>query len=598
MNENVFFDRFSGLLTNTKERYDLNDIHDSLIVWFCENYLSLDPNEVKERIVKDSHAEGVDAVLIDEINYRLIFIQAKTVNNFENTKNNFQENDLKLTLEGFRFLAKGDYKGKITPELENLIDEYHELDKTGNYKTAIIFLTLKKPPIDKKFITYFRNEFRDVEVLFFDFDKLFDFYKKDYLTRKASPPENISFTVLNTVLEKDNPYKSNVFTTKAEELAKVYNDYKERIFQQNVRYSLGMRTRSINRLIFETAKNNSESPNFWYFNNGITIVCDQIKKTTSGKVINLRNAQIINGAQTTYALFEAYQNGDLKNNVEIIVKAIEASDKIFIENVTLFTNSQNAIRLRDLLSNLPIQINIQKILLDSYKYFYERKRGEFDSLYPTPEAKRKLLGNGFKDKLISNENAAQAFLALYLNRPAQAKSEKGRIFMKDTGFYDDIFNSKDEILAEKLLLAWKLLKYIEGQKKKYGTDYYRAVRLAEKRSEDLTDDEKFEIVKIYRSDFLFHSEYFISNLFIDFLKENKFDIAKDKQSVLTVISKIDNDDDVIKHLYEKIISELSEYIYKLREKPDYYHNKFFKSEKSIALVRNYFNQKYTFVEII
>lgn len=187
MNENVFFDRFSGLLTNTKDRYDLNDIHDSLIVWFCENYLSIDPNEVKERIVKDSHAEGVDAVLIDEINYRLIFIQAKTVSNFENTKNNFQENDLKLTFEGFRFLAKGDYRGQITPELENLINEYHELDKTGNYKTSIIFLTLKKPPLDEKFITNFKLDFRDVEVLFFDFDKLFDFYKNEYLAKTASP---------------------------------------------------------------------------------------------------------------------------------------------------------------------------------------------------------------------------------------------------------------------------------------------------------------------------------------------------------------------------------------------------------------------------
>lgn len=598
MNEKTFFERFSGLLINTKDRYDLNDIHDSLIVWFGENCLSIDPNEIKGRIVKDKHAEGVDAVLIDEINYKLIFIQAKTVENFENTRKNFHENDLKLTFEGFRFLTRGDYKGKITPELENLIDEYHELDKTGTYKTSIIFLTLKKPPTDDKFVTNFKDDFRDVEVLFFDFDKLFDFYKNEYLTRTALPPGKISFTVLNTLLKKDKPYKSNVFTTKAEELAKIYNDYKERIFQQNVRYSLGMRTRSINKLIYDTAVNDSERPKFWYFNNGITIVCDEIKEATSGKVINLKNAQIINGAQTTYALFEAYQNGKLKDNVEILVKAIEASDKNFIENVTLFTNSQNAIRLRDLLSNLPIQINMQKILLDSYKYFYERKRGEFESLYPTPEAKIKLLGVDYKEKLISNENAAQAFLALYLNKPAQAKSEKGRIFMKDTGFYDDIFSPKDDILVEKFLLAWKLLKYVEIQRKKYSIDYNKAVRLTEKKEEDLTEGEIKEILKVYAFDFLFHSEYFVLNLFRDFLKENKFNIVREKASVLSVISEIDNNNMTIDSLYEEIIRELSRYMLKIKEKPDYYHNKFFKNDKSIALIRNHFNQKYSFVEII
>lgn len=119
---------------------------------------------MKDRIVKDKHAEGVDAVLIDEINYRLIFIQAKTVENFDNTKNNFPENDIKLTLEGIRLLVRGDYKGKITPELENLIDEYHELDKIGNYKTSIIFLTLKKPATDNKYIINFQDEFRDTRL--------------------------------------------------------------------------------------------------------------------------------------------------------------------------------------------------------------------------------------------------------------------------------------------------------------------------------------------------------------------------------------------------------------------------------------------------
>jgi hypothetical protein len=135
-------------------------------------------------------------------------------------------------------------------------------------------------------------------------------------------------------------------------------------------------------------------------------------------VITLTDAQIINGAQTTYALIEAYKNGELKENVEVLIKMIETDDKNFLENVTLYTNSQNAIRLRDLCSNDEIQLKIQKILLDSYQYFYERKRGEFDSLYPTIDAKRKLLRDNFKVKVISNEKAAQSFLAMYLDKPA------------------------------------------------------------------------------------------------------------------------------------------------------------------------------------
>jgi len=585
MIEKDFFDRFNRALKNTKNRYNLDTIHDALILWFGENYLSLDPSEIADRIVKDNHAEGVDAILIDQVNYELFFIQAKAVDNFNSTTKNFPENDIKLTLEGVRFLLRGDYKGEITPELENLVDEYHELDKTGDYNTSIIFITLKREPIDKKFIDNFKKDFSKVDIKFYDFEWFYDYYVNTYLTKNALPPERISFKVVSDLLKKDTPQMSRVFTCKGEELARIYNDYKERIFQQNVRYSLGLRSKSINRQILETAEDNARSLNFWYFNNGITIVCKKIIEATSGKVISLENVQIINGAQTTYALHEAYIKGDLKENVEVLIKAIQTDDQNFIENVTLYTNSQNAIRLRDLCSNDPIQLKIHKIILESYQYFMERKRGEFDSLYPTVDAKRKFLGKDWNLRVFSNENASQAFLAMFLDKPAQAKTEKGRIFLKDNvGFYYDIFDEKDPLLAEKFLMSWKLLQYIEEQKKNYKNKY--------KSVENCTEEEKNEI---YKYDFLLHSEYFILNIFKDFLKEKTGKNLSSKDDLVNLITEIDANSDVIKEIYETIKNELAEYINKIKTHPGYYHNKFFKNEKSIGLIRSFFKQKYSFV---
>ncbi len=587
MNKQDFYDRFKRSLENTKERYELDTLHNALIMWFGEYCLFLDPDDIKERIVSDKHAEGVDAVLIDQINNKLLFVQAKTVENFDNTKKNLSETDVKSTLEGVRFLLKSDYKGKITPELENLVDEYHELDKTGDYKTIILFLHLSEKPVDDKFALAFHNEFPNITVDFYSFDWLLDFYTNKYLVLREAPPEKISFEILTDFLRKDAPNKSRVFTCKGKELAKIYNDYRERIFQQNVRYSLGMRSKSINRQILETAESDDRCINFWYFNNGITVICKRIYETASGKVINLDRAQIINGAQTTYALHEAYKEGKLRDNVEVLIRVIETDNREFIENVTLYTNSQNAIRLRDLCSNDEIQLKLQKILLDSYKYFYERKRGEFDSLYPTLEAKRNLLGVDYKKNIISNEKSAQAFLAMYLDKPAQAKSEKGRIFLKDrAGFYDDIFNRTDESLAEEILMSWKLLKYIEMRKKEYREKY--------KGAETLPVDEKH---KIYRYDFLLHSEYFILNLFRDFLRNREFRINS-KKDLLSIISKIDVNDNQVQEDYEKIKEVLARYVNNLKKQPGYYHNKFFKNEKSIGLIRNFFNLQYDFIEVV
>lgn len=587
MNKHDIFDRLVRLLKNIKNKHDLDSIHDALIVWFGENYFLLDSEEVKDRIVTDSHAEGVDAFLIDRINYNLVFIQTKTVDSFDNTEKNFSENALKLTLEGVRFLLRGNYKGNITPELENLVDEYHELDRTGNYNTNIVFLTFSEKPVDDKFIINFQQEFPEIKVIFYVFDDLVDFYINKYLIMTAEPPENISFEVLTNLLSKDTPHKSRIFTCKGKELARIYNENRERIFQQNVRYSLRMKSKSINKQILETACDDIKSKSFWYFNNGITIICNKINETTSRKVISLKKAQIINGAQTTYALYEAYKNGNLKENVDVLIKAIEADDKDFIESVTLYTNSQNAIRLRDLCSNDEIQIKIQKILKDSYQYFYERKRGEFISLYSTIEAKKEFLGEDFKNKVIDNENSAQAILAMYLDKPAQAKSEKGRIFMKENaGFYDDIFTKNDDILTEKILMSWKLLKYIEMNKKEYKKKYKSITESSENADE------------IYKYDFLLHSEYFILNIFKDFLKDMGFDIFTKKDDLLKIILKIESNNNDMLKCYTIIKDTFAEYIDVIKKQPGYYHNKFFKNEKSIGLIRNYFNSKYNFVEII
>ena len=565
MNKNDFYDRFQLLLENTKDRNELDSKHDGLIHWFGEYFLGIDPDEIKERIVKDSHAEGIDSILIDQKNYQIYFIQAKNVEKYENTRKHFPETDLRSTFEGFRLLM-GDYKNKITPELENLVDEFHELERTATYKTEILFLAMKQPPIDKKYITHFKQDFPRVNVTFYDFNSLQNIYENRYLFLRLSPPEKISLEVTTTIVSKNTPHKSMVFICKGKEIAKIYNDYKERILDQDLRYSLGTKSKAINSQILQTASDKNRSENFWYFNNGITIVCDEITESVSGKLINLKNAQIINGAQTTCALNEAFQQGILEDNVEVLVKAIESSNKDFIQSVTLYTNYQNPIRLRDLCANDEIQIKIKKILYDSYGYYYDRKRGEFESEFPTLETRKKAFGLEYKEKVVNNENAGQAFLAMYLYKPAQAKNEKGRIFLKETaGYYNDIFDENDDVITEKLLLSWKLLKYIETHKKAYNKEYKAALELPE-----------IESSEVYRYDFLLHSEYFILNILKDFIENLGINIVSDRNSIISTIEKIEHGDDKIKEFYEAIKDRLEEYISELRVDPKYYHNKFFK----------------------
>ena len=569
--QKVFSDIYS-LLINIKKENGLENEHDALIFWYASWFLGIDTDEIKERIVKDTRGEGIDAILLDEINKTFYFVQAETVKDIKSTENEFSENKIKTTLTGLRLLITGDYRGKITKEIENFVDEFHDINKYNEYKTIMLFLTMKKTPTRDVFIHDFEKGFPNITIRFIYFDELISYYN-DYLIKKAPAPNRISFEVVNEspskILDKSYPIKARVFTVMAKDVANNYDSYKEALFQDNLRYNLETYGSNINEEIYKTSIDPNNSSKFWYFNNGITIVCKKIEESPNGRNIYLRKAQIINGAQTTYAIYKAFSEGNLKDDVCVLIKVIETDDKELKEQIAMYSNSQNAINLRDMTSNDSVQTKIQRELLNK-GYFYERKRGEFDASYPTISAKRRF-GNNYKDRLIENTNAAQAFLAYFLDKPSAAKEQKSNIFNKtESGFYNQIFDINDHYLSEKILRVWSLLKYIDRRKKEYKKQYNSL--------KNLQDETKKE--QIYSLDFILHADYFILNIFKYYLDKN---ILKEP----SITKLIENNDSSINKLYDKIIEDMAPLFTKLKKDPNYYPTKFFKAEVSIGVVLSY-----------
>ncbi len=584
-----YFQKFMQVLTKTQQDYTLENIHDGLILWYAEYILHLDVAEAKERIVKDEHAEGVDALFHDQDSLKLIFVQAKTVEVFHNTLKNFAESDIKKTLSGIEFLIRGDYAGKITPELENFVDEYHDLDESCLYNTQVIFLSLMQPPVDFKFVEDFRTRFPNIQIDFVNFAELQKSFE-EFLVLRAPPPPLITFEVKGDLIKKEEPIRSVVFSGLGKDFARIYHEHGESIFQQNVRTSLGLKSKSINAKIYETACDENASKRFWYYNNGITMVSSKITTSNTGAVISLENAQIINGAQTAHALYRTWIDNKLQGqNVEVIVKVIETGDNDLIEAITLYTNSQNAIRLRDLCSNDDIQKVVQTIW-KVYGYFYERKRGEFESLFKTAEDKIKQFGIDYKQKVTSNEEVAQAYLAFYLDMPAEAKNEKSRIFSKESGgFYSTIFDIKCQAVPERLLLSWIMFRLISKKKTEYVAAYKTAIKSGNEEIKQIT----------YELDFLLHAEYFILNLFPDFLGGKMgFNVNGDKLAIDLIIAELQKPNQLFSDIYSEIINLMKPHFIQLKLTPRYYHNKFFKSRNSLSSMRKDFNSIHSWINTI
>jgi hypothetical protein len=557
-----------------KERDYQSSLGKSFVYWIGRNYFHIDDeDECDSRISDGFNDEGIDGIFINEEEQIIYVVSATTVAKFDKTKSNLPERDVKNLCAGFELITYGDYKGNVNPILENLASEYHQLLNTGEYKVKLMFFYLTKPPVSLKYVEELIKRHPEVQVEFVDFDKMKAIYE-NYLIYREPPPEKVTIEVIGPILKITTTPRALVFTISGKTLANLFFTYRTRLFQRNVRYFLMARAKSINFQIQQTASDDVRSKEFWYYNNGVTVVCDKFDVAANEQVVSLERMQIINGAQTTYSLFEVYQKNKLKDGVEVLLKVIESDQPEFIDNVTLYTNSQNPVNLRDLCSRDTIQTRIQTALLGPYKYFYERKKGEFQALYPTLEMKEKVLGAEWKSRIINNEKAAQAFLSFFLDKPSQAKASKKRVFIKgDEGFYDKIFS--DNLIEEALLLAHKLLCYIENKTKQYRIRYDEAGQLEEK-----------ERAEVYKFDFLLHADFFVLNLFRDFLEKDghKFDA----EGALTIVKLISKSDPKLTKIYEGIKTLLQEYVSKRKEvDKTYYNAKFFKSDSSIGLIREF-----------
>ena len=211
--------------------------------------------------------------------------------------------------------------------------------------------------------------------------------------------------------------KGLVCSVPAPEIARLVNaDAEGAIFDLNLRRFLGIRG-AINRDILSTCVSAKSSYEFWFLNNGITVVCDQMDPVTDpdNPIIKLKNMQIVNGCQTATALALAQKDGKLAPDVRVLMRIYETDDPDLVGKIVLTTNNQNKISGRDLRANDEAQIDMEtgfKI----YHFYYERKGRQFDE--EEIEANR----------ILPNELVAQAYLAVVLKNPADARARKYKVW--------------------------------------------------------------------------------------------------------------------------------------------------------------------------
>jgi hypothetical protein len=150
-----------------------------------------------------------------------------------------------------------------------------------------------------------------------------------------------------------NPYPAYFGMIDGLQLKGWWQAFGRRVVSANIRHALG--TTEVNLEIRNTAANTPE--NFWYFNNGITLVADEALKAPSGAasrssgIFSFKGASIVNGAQTVSSLAAVTDDQALgKVRVPMRVILLESAPTHFGDDVTRTNNTQNKVESRDFVS--------------------------------------------------------------------------------------------------------------------------------------------------------------------------------------------------------------------------------------------------------
>lgn len=189
------------------------------------------------------------------------------------------------------------------------------------------------------------------------------------------------------------------------------------IFYSNIRNYLN--STNINSGIRKTIETDPKS--FWYYNNGITVVCDELVDNNQELVVTA--PQIVNGCQTAKSIFATYKKvahqtpEDILNDGHILIRFIkikrslsDVDKKQFRDDVTRYTNSQNAVKGLDFYSLDQFQRDLKEQFEKNNYYYYEIQRGAYAAEKNRRTKKQQFIGNSNYEYLLRDFNSAKKYV--------------------------------------------------------------------------------------------------------------------------------------------------------------------------------------------
>lgn len=443
----VYYRKLKDILNSIKDREEYSNDSLAFAHWFLKHQVGLDDQQIGEVIIDGDGDYGIDAVYLNDKKlhvYQFKFPTEKNINK------EIEQGDILKTFNGY----------------DMLVDSKHKLRKANKS-----FMAMKEYLRDEavyefeiNFVSYNKGIKSNVEVLENRSSKYKDDYEFNYklydrdtiLNIFEKSQRNTSVDVKLTYKNMTNSYageniESSVGVVNATKLVEAVKDELSVVFDENIR--LYESDSKVNEGIYKTAIGNDTSGMFYYYNNGITFICDDYKNSPNNNSLFMKGASIVNGCQTVTTLARAYDDSKLREDADLLVRVIKIKKYSERAKITKYLNSQTQIKESYFIANHPIVRDLQEDLLKD-NYYLERQTNELShkQKYDSEYLKGKEL------QVLNLSDVIQRYTGYYVDKYAHiAKSGKGALFENDN--IEEILGG---INAEKAIKSFEVYEKISS----------------------------------------------------------------------------------------------------------------------------------------
>ena len=343
------------------------------VAWYLRNIYGLDPAEAKDCITDGADDKQIDAVYIDYDEQKIYIIQGKFMQKAKSDSAPLKEIYSAWTqikdLAGLQENANSKLAGKIS-EISSALNDGCEL-------CFELVMTSELTKAAAKDAERYRQEMSDNEDLnaalsVIDTHGLENRYAQAVGGNGADITHDFALEPGMFMQVEIAGKKAVIAVISLLDCLNIPGIQDGSLFRRNVRQSLGDKVK-VNKEIARSLKDNPGE--FFFLHNGITATCSSLK--IEGSTLHAEGLSVVNGCQSLTTIFGCSESVKKSGAGYIVFRFYEVNGTDDTEAISRSTNSQNAVKPRDLCSNDKYVLAMKK----AYEHCYPdgqfiTKRGE------------------------------------------------------------------------------------------------------------------------------------------------------------------------------------------------------------------------------